>query len=84
MSNTQIELLKRITMDPNMLFGKPSIRGMRYPLKLILDLLSSGMTNEEILEDYANLEAEDIQACLLIASQLLNIDSIVSMKVDVA
>ena len=55
------ELLDRITMKPEILFGKPSIRNMRYPVSMILDLLSAGMTNEEILADYPDLELEDIQ-----------------------
>lgn len=63
-------LLYRITIDPDILFGKPSIRNMRYPVTLILDLLSSGMTNEEILADYEDLEKADIMACLVFAAKL--------------
>ena len=70
------DLLSRITIDPDVLFGKPSIRGMRYPVTLILDLLSAGMTNEEILTDYEDLEAEDITACLMFASRLAEVKSI--------
>ncbi len=69
------DLLKRITMNPNICFGKPTVRNMRYPVELILDLLSAGMTNEEILEDYPDLETEDIQACLLFASRLVRVGS---------
>jgi len=61
-------LLKRITIDPNICHGKPCIRGMRYPVELILELLSSGMTTEEILEDYDDLELDDIQATFLYAA----------------
>ena len=46
-------------------FGKPTIRNMRYPVETILDLLNSGMTFDEILADYPDLEKEDLQACLL-------------------
>jgi uncharacterized protein (DUF433 family) len=56
--------LERITIDPNICHGKPCIRGLRYPVELILELLSSGMTTEEILSDYEDLEEEDILAAL--------------------
>ena len=62
-------LLKRITIDPNICYGKPCIRGMRYPVELILELLSSGMTTDEILEDYNDLELDDIQATFLYAAK---------------
>lgn len=69
------ELLKRITMNPDICHGKPIIRNMRYPVEMILDLLGAGMTNEEILEDYPRLELADIQACLLFAAKLVRIGS---------
>jgi uncharacterized protein (DUF433 family) len=72
----QEELLKRITLNPKVCFGKPTIRNMRYPVEVILDLLSAGMTNDEILEDYPDLEEKDIQACLLFASKLMRVNSI--------
>jgi len=58
------ELLKRITIDQEICHGKPCIRGMRWPVEVIIDMLGSGMTNEEILEDHPELEKEDILACL--------------------
>lgn len=70
------ELLSRITLNPNVSFGKPTIRNMRYPVEVILDLLSAGMTTEEILADYPDLEEKDIQACLLFASKLVKVNSI--------
>ncbi|WP_420458734.1 DUF433 domain-containing protein [Neolewinella sp.] len=70
------DLLQRITINPEILFGKPSIRNMRYPVTLILDLLSAGMTNEEILADYEDLEHDDIMACLVFASKLAEVKSI--------
>jgi uncharacterized protein (DUF433 family) len=70
------ELLKRITLNPNICFGKPTIRNMRYPVETMLDLMSAGMTAEEILEDYPDLEKEDLQACLLFASKLIKVNSI--------
>ncbi len=69
------ELLSRITVNQEICHGKPTIRNKRYPVELILDLLSSGMTYEEILEDYPSLENEDILACLAFASKLLRVKS---------
>jgi len=69
-------LLNRITVNPNVSFGKPTIRNMRYPVEIMLDLLSAGMTIEEILEDYPDLEREDLLACLEFASQMVRIKSI--------
>lgn len=69
-------LLDRITINPNVCFGKPTIRNMRYPVEIILDLLSAGMTFDEILEDYPDLEREDILACLAFASRLMQVKSI--------
>lgn len=57
-------LLERITVNPEICHGKPTIRNKRYTVELILDLLSAGSTHAEILEDYPNLEEEDILACL--------------------
>lgn len=56
--------LDRIQIDPTICHGKPIVRGLRYPVELILDLLSAGMTHEEILADYEDLEREDILAVL--------------------
>ena len=67
---TNQELLNRITVNPNMAFGKPTIRGLRYTAEWLLETLSSGMTNEEILADYEDLEPADIQAVLLYAARL--------------
>ncbi|HMB98398.1 MAG TPA: DUF433 domain-containing protein [Balneolaceae bacterium] len=64
------ELLKRITLNPEICHGKPTIRNKRYTVDLILDLLSSGMTQKEILNDYPALEKEDIRACLAYASKI--------------
>ena len=62
--------LERITIDPEICHGKPTIRGLRYPVETILELLSSGMTPEEILADYEDLEREDILAVLAFAARL--------------
>jgi uncharacterized protein (DUF433 family) len=57
------DFLQRITTDPDICHGKPVVRGLRFPVDSILELLAAGMTHEEILEDYADLEKEDILAC---------------------
>lgn len=62
-------LLERITTDPYICHGKPCIRGLRYPVDMILELLSAGMSNEEILADYSDLEREDILAALAFAQR---------------
>ena len=63
-------------MNPKISFGKPTIRNMRYPVEIMLDLLAAGMTTEEILEDYPDLEKEDIQACILFANEAIRVKSI--------
>ena len=64
------KLLERITINPDICHGKPCIRGLRYPVDTILELLSAGMSNEEILADYDDLELEDILAVLAFAARL--------------
>ena len=63
-------LLERITIDPQICHGKPVVRGLRYPVETVLEWLSSGMTIEEILADYEDLEREDILAVLAYAARL--------------
>lgn len=70
------DLLKRITIDPSVCHGKPVIRGLRYPVENILELLASGMTIDELLKDYPDLEKEDFLACMEYAAKLLNVKSI--------
>ncbi|MEM1134360.1 MAG: DUF433 domain-containing protein [Bacteroidota bacterium] len=69
-------ITQRITVNPQVCFGKPTVRNMRYPVEMLLDLLSAGMTTEEILEDYPDLESEDISACLQFAAKLIRVKSI--------
>lgn len=66
-------LLDRITINPEISHGKPSIRGLRYSVESLLELLSSGMTIEEILTDYRDLEREDLLAALAFATRLSQI-----------
>jgi uncharacterized protein (DUF433 family) len=62
--------LSRITIDPNICHGKPCVRGLRYPVEMLLELLSSGMTHREILDDYEDLEPDDLLAVLAYATRL--------------
>ena len=68
---TRAELLHRITFDNNILTGKPLIRGMRISVDMILELLAKGATAEEILEDYPQLERNDLNAALLYAHHMV-------------
>ena len=70
---TMDELLTRITIDPDICHGKPCIRGLRYPVEIMLELLTSGMTMDEILDDYDDLEREDLYAVLAYATRLSQI-----------
>jgi uncharacterized protein (DUF433 family) len=67
---TREDLLKRITIDPNVCFGKPCIRGHRIWVSLILDLLASGLSAREVLDDYPGLEEEDIRACIAYGAEM--------------
>ena len=63
-------LLSRITIDPALCHGKPCVRGLRYPVEMLLELLSSGMSPDEILADYEDLERDDLLAVLAFAARL--------------
>ena len=67
---TREELLSRITIDPKVCFGKPCIRGHRIWVSLVLDLLASGMSSDEILSDYPGLEEADIRACIACGAEM--------------
>jgi uncharacterized protein (DUF433 family) len=64
-------LLSRITIDPAICHGKPCVRGLRYPVETLLELLSSGMTFDQILADYEDLERDDLLAVLAFAARLV-------------
>ena len=68
MSSSQ--LLSRISIDPNICFGKPCIRGHRIWVSLILDFLASGMTMAEIIAEYPQLQTEDILACIAYGAEM--------------
>ena len=63
-------LLKRISIDPNVCFGKPCIRGTRIWVSLLLDFLASGMTTEEIVAEYPQLTIEDIHAAIAYGAEM--------------
>ena len=71
--------ISRITLNPDVCHGKPTIRGLRYPVESILELLSSGMTFDEILTDYPDLQNDDILACLEYATRITQLKSITSI-----
>jgi len=62
--STSMTRLDRITTNPAICHGKPTVRGLRYPVEVLLELLASGMTIEEVLEDYLDLERDDLLAAL--------------------
>lgn len=66
-----MEWKERITVDPNVLVGKPVIKGTRIAVEFVIDLLARGWTTEQILKEYDHLTPEDIQACLAYASDML-------------
>lgn len=65
-------LTERITIDPDLCGGRPTIRGMRITVQTVIEYLAAGDTREEILENYPWLEAEDIDACLQFAVKMLD------------
>lgn len=79
---TREELLQRITIDPNICFGKPTIRGTRIWVALILENLANGAPDAEILEAYPSLERADIQAALAYAAEVTR-ERVLPMVVEV-
>jgi len=76
------ELLRRITVNPEIFGGKPIIRGMRISVELILSLLAQGETADAILADYPDLTKDDIQACLAYAHAVIANDSLDAVRVS--
>jgi uncharacterized protein (DUF433 family) len=74
MSNA--ELLSRITVDPAICHGKPCVRGLRYPVGFLLELLSGDMTVEQILADYPDLEADDLKSACAYGARLSQVKRI--------
>lgn len=71
---------ERIVVDPEILVGKPVIRGTRISVELVLDLLTRGYTREQILEQYDHLTPDDIQACLAYARELLRSERVYAVS----
>ncbi|CAN5770582.1 DUF433 domain-containing protein [soil metagenome] len=78
------ELLKRITLDPKLLAGKPVIKGTRLSVEFILNLLAHGSTTAEILDEYKGLTPDDIKACLLFAGKSLSRTDFMPLVVEPA
>jgi uncharacterized protein (DUF433 family) len=78
------ELLERIILNPNVMVGKPVIKGTRLTVEHILNLLAHGATTEEILEEYRGLKPEDIQACFLFATKSLGDTDFMPLTVETA
>ena len=68
----QVNIMERITAHPDLMVGKPTIRGMRITVEQLLKALANGITTDQLLDDYPELEKEDIRAALLYASQLVD------------
>jgi uncharacterized protein (DUF433 family) len=76
----KIDLMQRITINRDILVGKPTIRGLRISVDQIIKALAAGLTQEEILEDYPELEKDDIKAALLYASKVLESERIFTIN----
>ena len=74
------ELLERITIHPDVMVGKPTIRGLRITVEQILQALANGRTVQGLIEDYPELEFEDIQAVLLHATELVSEEQIFNIN----
>jgi uncharacterized protein (DUF433 family) len=70
----------RISVDPRVLVGKPVVKGTRVAVELVVDLLAQGWAQEQILDSYPNLAAEDIRACLAYASDVLHAERVYPLK----
>jgi uncharacterized protein (DUF433 family) len=67
---------ERITVDSRVLAGKPLVRGTRIAVELVVELLAAGWTQEQVLDNYPTLTAEDVRACLAYASDLLHSEKV--------
>jgi uncharacterized protein (DUF433 family) len=77
----EADILKRITVNPNIFGGKPIIRGMRISVELVLSLLAQGETPDAIRDDYPDLEPGDIRACLAYAHAVIAHDRLDAVQV---
>lgn len=79
-----MEVITRITLNPAVCQGRPTIRNMRFTVAQMLELLAGGMSAAEVLEDYPFLEAEDIHACLAWAARMAQAQSVIPAHVNEA
>ncbi len=79
-SNKKMNLLDRIEINPDILKGKPVIKGTRLSVQFLLGLLAQGATYNEILEEYDGLTQEDIQACMQFASSIIELNEFYNLK----
>jgi len=73
-------LTERIVVDPQILTGKPVVRGTRISVELVVDLIAAGWSREQILASYPDLSEDDIRACLAYASELLREEKVYPLK----
>ena len=78
----ETNLLKRISMNPKVMTGKPVIKGTRLTVEFILNLLAHGANTQEILDEYKGLTTEDVQACILFASKALENTAFMPLSVE--
>ena len=78
-----MDLPDRIVVDPNVLLGKPVVKGARLAVEFIIDLLAQGWTEAQILRNYPGLTREDVQACLAYASMVLKAEKVCTFAVSV-
>lgn len=74
------ELLRRISINPEVMVGKPTIRGMRITIEQILRALAGGVSMDALLEDYPELEKADLQAALLYASEIVGEEKVFAVQ----
>jgi len=78
------ELLRRITVNPKVMLGKPVIKGTRLTVEYVLNLLAHGATSEEIIDEYKGLTQEDIQACILFATKSMENTTFMPLAVEIS
>jgi uncharacterized protein (DUF433 family) len=74
-----MEWRERITIDPDVLVGKPVVKGTRIAVELVIDLLARGYTTEQVLQQYDQLAPEDVQACLAYAAEILQSERVYAL-----
>jgi uncharacterized protein (DUF433 family) len=81
---TDQQLLERITLNPQVMVGKPVIKGTRLTVEYILNLLAHGATPDEIVKEYRGLTPQDIQACILFATKTLETSAFMPLALEPA